>query len=61
VVVPSVYCPVDRMEKSDCLVGILICLKLLDHVANLLLAIIKLKGINNTLICWLLVRCRIRR
>jgi hypothetical protein len=44
------YYPVNRIEKSDCLIGILICLKLLNHVANPLLAIMKLKGINNTLI-----------
>ena len=50
-VIPGVYRPVDRMEKSDCLVGILIRLKLLDYIANELLAIVKLEGINNTLIC----------
>jgi hypothetical protein len=61
VVIPSMYCLVDRMEKSDCLIRILIRLKLLNYVANPLLAIMKLEGINNTLICWLPMRCRIRR
>jgi hypothetical protein len=61
VIIPSIYCLVNRMEKSDYLIRILIRLKLLNHVANPLLTIMKLKGINNTLICWLLIRYRIRR
>ena len=60
-VVPGMYCLVDRIEESDCLVGILIRLKLLDHIANPLLAIMKLEGTNNTLICRLPVRCCIGR
>jgi hypothetical protein len=55
------YCPVNRMEESDCLIGILIRLELLDHIADPLLAIIKLEGTNNTLICRLPVRCYIGR
>jgi hypothetical protein len=39
------------MEESNCLVRVLIRLKLLNHIANPLLAIVKLEGINNTLIC----------
>jgi hypothetical protein len=61
VVVPGIYYPVNRIEESNCLVRILIRLKLLNHIANPLLAIIKLKGTNNTLICQLLVRYYIGR
>jgi hypothetical protein len=45
-----VYYLVNRIEKSNYLIRILICLKLLNYIVNLLLIIIKLKGINNTLI-----------
>jgi hypothetical protein len=61
VVIPSIYCLVNHMEKSNCFIRVLIGLKLLNYIANLLLAIIKLKDINNTLICRLLIRYRIRR
>ena len=60
-VILSMYYLVNHIEKSDYLIRILICLKLLNHIANLLLAIMKLKGINNTLIIWLLVRDSIYR
>jgi hypothetical protein len=50
VVIPGVYRLVNRIEKSDYLIGILIRLKLLNYIANELLAIVKLEGINNTLI-----------
>jgi hypothetical protein len=49
------------MEESNCLVRVFVRLKLLDHIANPLLAIVKLEGINNTLICWLPVGGSIRR
>jgi hypothetical protein len=51
VVVPDVYYLVNRIEESNCLVRVLVRLKLLNHVANPLLTIVNLEGINNTLIC----------
>lgn len=50
-VILDVYRPVNRIEESNYLVRVLVRLKLLDHVADLLLAIVNLEGINNTLIC----------
>jgi hypothetical protein len=60
-VIPSIYYLVNYIEQSDYFIRVLIRLKLLNYIANPLLAIIKLEGINNALICRLLIRCHIGR
>ena len=54
-VIPGIYYLINHMKKSNYLIRILIRLKLLNYIANPLPVIIKLKGINNTLICRLLI------
>jgi hypothetical protein len=60
-VIPSIYYLVNYIEQSDYFIRVLIRLKLLNYIANPLLAIIKLEGINNALICRLLIRYHIGR
>jgi hypothetical protein len=55
-VILSVNCLVDCIEKGNCLVWIFVSVKLFNYIAYLLLIVVKLKVINNALICRLLIR-----
>jgi hypothetical protein len=56
-----VDCLIDGVKQYNSLARVLVLIELLNHISYLLLAVVKLEGINNALIAWLPIGGSIRR